>query len=103
MFTVYMAGHYGNHRCLVEKNVPIAFIFPVDGRMVLGVAKRLRLSKNSWNILSNLFFVFRVFFSQRERLTTFLTEAKNGKNLIGNVKNKDKGHILEINWLKNDQ
>ena len=71
--------------------------------MVLGVAKRLRLSKKSWNILSNLFFVFRVFFSQRERLTPFLTEAKNGKNLIGNVKNKDKGHILEINWLKNDQ
>ena len=23
-----MADHYRNHRCLIEKNVPIAFIFP---------------------------------------------------------------------------
>ena len=28
MFTVKMANHFGNHRCLVEKNVPIAFILP---------------------------------------------------------------------------
>ena len=26
MFKVKMAGHDGNHRCLVEMNVPIAFI-----------------------------------------------------------------------------
>ena len=28
MFIVKMADHDGNHRCLVEKNVPIALILP---------------------------------------------------------------------------
>ena len=28
MFTVKMADHDGNHRCHIEKNVPIAFILP---------------------------------------------------------------------------
>ena len=28
MFIVKMANHDGNHRCLVEKNVPIALILP---------------------------------------------------------------------------
>ena len=26
LVTVKMADHYGNHRCLVEKNVPFVFI-----------------------------------------------------------------------------
>ena len=29
MLIVKMPDHDGNHRCLVEKNVPIAFIFPI--------------------------------------------------------------------------
>ena len=38
MFKVKVANHDGNHRCLVEKNVPIAFIFAqVDGGMMLKV------------------------------------------------------------------
>ena len=28
MFIVKLTNHYGNHRCLVEKNVLIAFILP---------------------------------------------------------------------------
>ena len=28
MFIVKMAAHDGNHRCLVEKNVPAALILP---------------------------------------------------------------------------
>ena len=28
MFIVKMADHNGNHRCLAEKNVPIAIILP---------------------------------------------------------------------------
>ena len=28
MFTIKMADHYRNHRCLVEKKVPIALILP---------------------------------------------------------------------------
>ena len=32
-----MANHDGNHRCLIEKNVPIALILPVGGGMVLRV------------------------------------------------------------------
>ena len=40
VFTVKMANHYGNHRCLVKKNVPIAFILPSrwqDGAESLGI------------------------------------------------------------------
>ena len=40
MFTVKMADNYGKHRCLVEKNVPIAFILPrrwQDGAESLGI------------------------------------------------------------------
>ena len=35
-----MADHDGNHRCLIEKNVPIAFILPnrwQDGAESLGI------------------------------------------------------------------
>ena len=28
MFTIKMADHDGNHRCVIEKNVPKAFILP---------------------------------------------------------------------------
>ena len=35
MLIVKMAEHEGNHRCLIEKNVPIRLFCPVDGRMVL--------------------------------------------------------------------
>ena len=40
VFTVKMADNYGKHRCLVEKNVPIAFILPrrwQDGAESLGI------------------------------------------------------------------
>ena len=40
MFIVKMADHDGNHRCLVEKNVPIALILPSrwqDGAESLGI------------------------------------------------------------------
>ena len=40
MFIVKMADHDGNHRCLVEKNVPIALILPSrwrDGAESLGM------------------------------------------------------------------
>ena len=42
MFIVKMADHGGNHRCLVEKNVPIAFILPSrwqDGAESLGIER----------------------------------------------------------------
>ena len=42
MFIVKMADHDGNHRCLVEKNVPIAFILPgrwQDGAESLGIER----------------------------------------------------------------
>ena len=32
-----MADHYGNHKCHIDENVPIAFICSVDGRIVLRV------------------------------------------------------------------
>ena len=40
MFIVEMADHDGNHRCLIEKNVPIALILPSrwwDGAESLGI------------------------------------------------------------------
>ena len=40
MFTVILADHYRNHRCIVEKNVPKAFILPSrcqDGAVSLGI------------------------------------------------------------------
>ena len=40
MFIVKMANHDGNHRCLVEKNVTMALIFPSrwqDGAESLGI------------------------------------------------------------------
>ena len=40
MFIVKMANHDGNHRCLAEKNVPIALILPSrwqDGAESLGI------------------------------------------------------------------
>ena len=40
MFIVKMADHDGNHRCLVEKNVPKALILPSrwqDGAKSLGI------------------------------------------------------------------
>ena len=40
VFTVKMANHFGNHRCLVEKNVFIAFILTSrwrDGAESLGI------------------------------------------------------------------
>ena len=40
MFMVKMANHDGNHRCRVEKNVPIALILPNrwwDGAESLGI------------------------------------------------------------------
>ena len=40
VFTVKMANHYKNHRCLIEKNVPIVFILPSrwqDGAKSLGI------------------------------------------------------------------
>ena len=40
MFIVKMADHDGNHICLLEKNVPIAFILPSrwqDGAESLGI------------------------------------------------------------------
>ena len=40
MFIVKMVDHDGNHRCLVEKNVPIALILPSrwpDGAESLGI------------------------------------------------------------------
>ena len=42
MFIVKMADHDGNHRCLVEKNVPIALILPSrwrDGAESLGMER----------------------------------------------------------------
>ena len=41
MFIVKMADHDANHRCLVEKNVPIVLILPSrcrDGAESLGIA-----------------------------------------------------------------
>ena len=40
MFIVKMADHDGNHKCLVENNVPIALILPNrwrDGAESLGI------------------------------------------------------------------
>ena len=40
MFIIKMADHDGNHRCLVEKNVPIVLILPSrwqDGAESLGI------------------------------------------------------------------
>ena len=40
MFTVKIADNYGNHRCHIKKNVPIAFILPSrwqDGAESLGI------------------------------------------------------------------
>ena len=42
MFTVKMADHDGNHRCLVERNVPIALILASrwrDGAESLGMER----------------------------------------------------------------
>ena len=40
VFAVKKVDHYGNYRCLIEKNVPIAFILPGrwrDGGESLGI------------------------------------------------------------------
>ena len=42
VFMVKMADHDGNHRCLIEKNVPIALILPgrwQDGAESLGIER----------------------------------------------------------------
>ena len=44
MFIIKMANHDGNHRCLIEKNVPIALILPCilrDGAESLGIEHQL--------------------------------------------------------------
>ena len=44
-----MADHYGNHRCIAEKNVPIAFILPSrwqDGAESLGIETTSCLCKS---------------------------------------------------------
>ena len=51
MFIVKMADHDGNHRCLKEKNVPIAFILPSrlrDGAESLGIELFM-----FWSLLKN--------------------------------------------------
>ena len=48
MFTVKMADHYRNHRCLVEKNVPIVFILP--SRWQVGAVTKLeRLAQDCFS------------------------------------------------------
>ena len=40
VFTIKMADHYGNHRCHIEKNVPVAFILSSrlqDGAESVGI------------------------------------------------------------------
>ena len=46
-----MADHDGNHRCLIEKNVPIALILPSrwqDGAESLGMETTSCQCQNSW-------------------------------------------------------
>ena len=48
MFKVKMADCDGNHRCLVEKNVPIPFILPSrwqDGAESLGIKHYMFMAK----------------------------------------------------------
>ena len=40
VFTVKLADHYGNHRCHVEKNVPMAFILPSRFQVKLSVNEK---------------------------------------------------------------
>ena len=52
MFIVKMADHDGNHRCLIEKNVPIALILPSrwqDGAESLGIEHKLFMVKAHLN------------------------------------------------------
>ena len=51
-----MADHYGNHRCLVQKNVPIALILPSrwqDGAESLGMERPQAVYGNVHSIRSS--------------------------------------------------
>ena len=66
VFTVKMANQYGNHRCLIEKNVPIAFIVPSrwwDGAESLGIETASCLcflvsDSIQWGIVASTFVYF---------------------------------------------
>ena len=43
LFTVKMGDHYGNHRYLVQNNVPISFIFPSRQREIMDKDHKLSM------------------------------------------------------------
>ena len=82
MFIVKMADHDGNHRCLVEKNVPIALILPSrwrDGAESLGIECTSCLcNRTDANLLFNLarFFNFVI-------LLGIISAVVDGKYRVG--------------------
>ena len=83
-----MDGHYGNHRCHVEKNDPIAFILPSrwqDGAESLGIETTSCLCSDKFKLELNVvvvvaddnsnLFIFYFFRRDGERQKDRLTPA----------------------------
>ena len=88
---VKMADHDGNHRCLIEKNVPIALIFPnkwQDGAKSLGMETTSCLWHNQQSSLLHIHF-----WNKKER-STMNQVSKTCNMLLKLISN-----LINLNWF----